>query len=149
MASQFDVGALGLAGIPKAAGAAGPAGTTFNPFAGGRAKSAAKGGFDIAALFKDPVGSIKKFSKTSEAKWLGGGLILDMIIKNALGIGQQAQEGRQQGAAMDLQTEFAPQIAQEQAQQPITQAQKEQAMMMLMRQMGMQQSNLAEGEVFT
>ena len=97
----------------------------------------------------DRAKALKRFAKTPEAKIMGATVMLDLLARSAMGIVGEAQEANQQGQALDLQGEFAPKIAEQQALQPVTESRKQQALMMLMRQMGQPMPNLAEGEVWT
>ena len=96
-----------------------------------------------------PKQAIKDFAKKPEAKWLGATVLLELLGRTALGAYEMHQGAKIQGAEIDMQGQYAPQIAEQQALQPVTEARKEQALAMLMRQMGQSVPNLAEGEVWT
>jgi hypothetical protein len=81
-----------------------------------------------------------------------GYLLIDALFKQGMGIAGQVQQGGLQNQALDTQMAAAtPEAAAERQMQPITKAQRDYAMMMLMRQLGMQGGPpmLADGEVLT
>jgi hypothetical protein len=90
-----------------------------------------------------------KVLKSPAGKAAGAAILAQMVIDQGKGLVGQIQEGRAQMQSLDTQSQYAPQIAKEQAIQPITKAQRDHAMMMLMRQMGAKNTQLAEGEVLT
>jgi hypothetical protein len=99
-------------------------------------------------MLKNPQ-SRAKLMKSKAVQTLGVAVLADMLIKSALGGISDAQQADAQGAQMDLQAQYGPQIQQQQALQPVTEARKQQALMMLMRQMGQPMPNTADGEVWT
>jgi len=130
-----------------------PAATT--PAAGAIAETAAgaaeqtPGKLSLATIF----GKGKAAMKTSLGKgvgMVGVALLLDSLLKGGLDIAGQIGQANLQGEAMDAQiaANSGP-AATEQALQPITKAQRDQALMLLMRQLGVKQSNVADGEAWT
>lgn len=94
----------------------------------------------------------KKFSGSGAGKLvegIGSFLLLDMLIRNIMGGAQDVQQAGLQGQAAAIQGQAAGPLAQEQAMQPVLEAQKNQALMMLMRQMGQPTPTLAQGEAWT
>ena len=103
----------------------------------------------LERLKSDPKKLLKDFSKTGEAKWLGASVLMEIIGKQFTDIQQTRNEADLQGQNLELQGEMGPQIQEQQALQPVTEARKQQALQMLMRQMGQNVPNVAEGEVWT
>jgi hypothetical protein len=100
-------------------------------------------------MLKNPKALMEKLRRSPEAKILGASVMIDLLTKSIMGGVSDYQEAGVQEAEMDLQGQYAPQIQQQQALQPVTEARKQQALMMLMRQMGQPMPNVAEGEVWT
>lgn len=114
-----------------------------------KATPATEGGW-----LKDLLGKGKGAAKSpvgAAAKGILGYLLIDALFKSGMGIAGQVQQGGLQEQALDAQMgATTPEAAAERQMQPITKAQRDYAMMMLMRQLGMQGSPmLADGEVLT
>ena len=91
----------------------------------------------------------KRMAASTAAKTLGIGVLADILVRGLMGGIDEKRQVDQQGQALDIQGQYAPQIAEQQALQPVTEARKQQALMMLMRQLGQPMPNTAEGEVWT
>jgi len=84
------------------------------------------------------------------AAGIGIAMLIEALVSGALNIAGKVGESNLQGQAMNAQAEaLRGPAGKEKAMQPITKAQRDQAMMLLMRQLGVQQSNLADGEALT
>lgn len=84
------------------------------------------------------------------AAGIGVAMLIEALVSGALNIAGKVGESNLQGQAMNAQAEaLRGPAGKEKAMQPITKAQRDQAMMLLMRQLGVQQSNLADGEALT
>jgi hypothetical protein len=80
-----------------------------------------------------------------------GYLVLNMLFQGGMDIARQSQEGRLQERALEAQEgALTPEAMTERALQPITKAQRNAALAMLLKQMGANTGPLlAEGEVLT
>jgi hypothetical protein len=137
---------------PAAEGVAGTAGTVVGPIAAGAAPAveAPVGKLDKDAI-KDLLGS-KRFKRG--AGGFVGYMVLQGLLRTILQGAQQLQETGLAGGQMEAQMEAAsPEAARQMALQPITRAQRDHALMMLMQQMGGSGNGrapmLARGEVLT
>jgi len=88
------------------------------------------------------------------AAGIGGGLLLtlllDSVVRGGMGLAGEVVQSGQEGQAMDIQGRMGPQMAAQQAMLPVTQAQKQAALYMLMQQLGAKGSPmLADGESLT
>ena len=84
-----------------------------------------------------------------EAAVLGASILAQLLFSGVTGVTGDVLQAKQQGAALDVQGEFAPQIQQAETERGISKAQRDQAMFMLLQQMGVQGPNTATGEVYT
>ena len=81
---------------------------------------------------------------------VGVAMLIDSLMKGGLNMAGELSQANLQGQALDAQAAaLGPQGTAERAMQPITKAQRNQALMLLMRQLGVQQSNVADGEAWT
>src|SRR4030042_411117 len=92
--------------------------------------------------------------KGSTARSVGSGLLLglliDAIVRGGIGVAGGAAQAGQEGRALEAQGNLAGPLGREQALLPITQAQRQAALYMLMQQLGGQGAPmLAEGETLT
>jgi hypothetical protein len=96
----------------------------------------------------------KKALKTPQGK-LGAAAMVALLVaeaakNSALGLATDVIQTGQQSRSLDVQGELAPQLAQQEAMQPITQSQKQAALYLLMQQLGARgKPMLADGESLT
>jgi hypothetical protein len=96
----------------------------------------------------------KKSLKTPQGK-LGAAAMVALLVaeaakNSALGLATDVIQTGQQSRSLDVQGELAPQLAQQEAMQPITQSQKQAALYLLMQQLGARgKPMLADGESLT
>jgi|GEM_PF-5100283 hypothetical protein len=98
---------------------------------------------------KDPADFLGKLMRKPEAAVLGASILAQLLFSGVTGVTGDVLQAKQQGAALDVQGEFAPQIQQAETERGISKAQRDQAMFMLLQQMGVQGPNTATGEVYT
>jgi hypothetical protein len=103
----------------------------------------------IGAMLEEKGSLLKKIFDRPEAKTVGAAVIVSGILRSLMGGTQEALNANLQGQAMDIQGQAAGPMATEQAMQPIAKAQRDQALMLLMSQLGVKKVNLADGEAYT
>ena len=92
---------------------------------------------------------LKDLANRPEARGIGAMILADLLLKQVMGQVDQSRQADLEGQSMDLQGQYGPQLQQADTERGISKAQREQAMLMLMRQMGVQGPNTADGEVYT
>ena len=119
-----------------------------NPLAttGSAVTAEAAAGSPKQGFFQKLFGS--KLAETPEAKVMGGMVLADLLFRTFMGYRERSEEFGQQNAALDIQEQYAPELSAAQTKETISQAKRDQAMMMLMREMGMGTRQTAEGEVY-
>ena len=147
----------GAAGVSAAAGPAASAATA--PMSAEAAAAAmegmqaANGGkarkLSLEAIFGKGKSALKTpLGKTAGV--VGVAMLIDALVKGGLGLAGQIDQTLLQGQALDAQAAaMNPEATTERMMQPITKAQRDQAMMLLMRQLGVKGSSVADGEAWT
>ena len=110
-------------------------------------EAAAQGGNWLNKLWGKGNAALKSPAGKSAMTGALGFMLLDMLMNSAQSLSQASLQKQSVNSQM---ASLSPEAAAEQALQPITKAQREHALMMLLRQMGADTGPmLAEGEVYT
>jgi hypothetical protein len=139
--------AAASAAVPAAASPAASAGAEATAGAVGAAGK--KPGLSLEAIFGKGKSALKTpLGKTAGV--VGVAMLIDALVKGGLGLAGQIDQTLLQGQALDAQAAaMNPEATTERMMQPITKAQRDQAMMLLMRQLGVKGSSVADGEAWT